>query len=142
MDLYAAFAVDTKREDEGRWVVMGGTAEKPARMLIASLSGQAYQRLMASQYKSYKTILEREDAEAEAKLVEMVDHAIATCTLLKSENLEVKGVELAASYDNIRKVLKMPELRPLRDRILKEANDASAYKLQLDAEDSKNSKPA
>jgi hypothetical protein len=138
MDLYAAFAVDTKLEAEGRWVTFGGTEEKPARALIASFSTPAYQRLMTAQTKSYEATLARNDDAAQKQSAANVDHAIATCILLKTENMLVKGVELASDYAHVRKVLAMPEMRELRTRIIEEAAKTQAYRLEQNEGDAKN----
>lgn len=139
MDIFAAFATDPKLEEEGRWVRIGGTDDKPSRLLIARTGTKRYQRVMAQQYEANKTLLESKDTEAaNAKFVEMTRHALANCVLLGWENVEYKG-NASYSYENAHAMLGH---RDFRELVEKEANKFDSYKIEQMEADAKNSKPA
>lgn len=139
MDIFKAFATNPKLEEEGRWVRIGGTDDKPSRLLIARTGTKRYQRVMAQQYEAHKALLESKDTEAaNAKVQEMFRHALANCVLLDWENVEYKG-NATYSYDNAHAMLGH---RDFRELVEKEANKFESYKLEQLEVDAKNSKPA
>jgi hypothetical protein len=139
MDIFAAFATDPKLEEEGRWVRIGGTDEKPAEILVARTGTKRYSRVMTQQYEANKTLLESKDTQAaNDKVDEMVAHALASCVLLGWKNIEYKG-DAIYSYTNARAMLSH---RDFREMVTKEADKFQAYKVEQDAVDAKNSKPA
>lgn len=137
MDLFAAFATDPKLEEEGRWVRIGGTDEKPTEILVARTGTRRYKRVMAQQYESHKTLLEGKDkVAANDKVDQMVRHALASCVLLGWKNVEYKGNgALPYSYENAHMLLGH---RDFQDVVTKEADNFQAYKVEQDEADAKN----
>ena len=139
MDIFAAFATDPKLEEEGRWVRIGGTDEAPCEILVARTGTKRYNRVMAQQYEANKTVLESKDTEAaNAKVDDMVVHALASCVLLGWKNIDYKG-DKSYSYTNARAMLSH---RDFRELVTKEADKFQAYKVEQAEADAKNSKPA
>lgn len=139
MDIFKAFATDPKLEEEGRWVRIGGTDAKPAEILVARTGTKRYNRVMAQQYEANKTLLDSKDTVASnAKVEEMVQHALASCVLLGWKNIAYKGDE-TYSYANAHAMLSH---RDFRELVTKEADKFQAYKIEQLEEDAKNSKPA
>lgn len=135
MDIFSAFATDPKLENEGRWVRIGGTDEKPAELLIARAGNKKYNRVISQMFEANKTIIEGKDVEAgEAKAQDIQQHALASCNLLGWKNVEYKG-KAAYSYENARAMLAH---RDFRELVQKEADKFQAYKLEQDAADAKN----
>ena len=139
MDIFKQYATDPKLEQEGRWVRIGGTDEAPARLLIARTGTKRYQRVMAQQYEANKTLMESKDTTAaNAKVEEMIQHALANCVLLGWENIDYKG-DASYSYDNAYAML---GLRDFRELVMKEADNFKAYKIDQEEDDAKNLTPA
>ena len=141
MNIFKAFATDPKLEEEGRWVAIGGTDEAPTEILVARTGTRRYNAVMAQQYEANRTILDSKDtAASNAKVEQMVQHALASCVLLGWKHVEGEdGLPLAYSYANAHKLLGM---RDFREIVTKEADKFQMYKRdQLEA-DAKNSKPA
>lgn len=139
MDIFKQFATDPKLEEEGRWVRIGGTDDKPSELLVARTGTKRHTRVMAQQFEANKTLMESKDTEAaNAKFLEMGRHALASCILLDWKNVEYKG-DSKYNYDN---AFAMLGHRDFRELVEKEANKFEAYKLEQLADDAKNSKPA
>jgi hypothetical protein len=135
MDIFAAFATDPKLEEEGRWVRIGGTDEKPAEILVARTGTKRYNRVMAQQYEANKTLLDSKDTEAaNAKVDDMIQHALASCVLLGWKNIEYKG-DAKYSYASARAMLAH---RDFRELVTKEADKFQAYKIEQIEADAKN----
>lgn len=139
MDIFKQYATDPKLEQDGRWVRIGGTDEAPSRLLLARTGTKRYQRVIAQQYEANKTLMESKDTiAANAKVEEMIQHALANCVLLGWENVEYKG-NSTYSYENAHAML---ALRDFRELVMKEADNFKAYKLDQEEDDAKNLKPA
>ena len=141
MNLFKAFTTDPKLEEEGRWVTIGGTDEAPTELLLARTGTRRYNAVMAQQYEAHRTLLDSKDTvAANAKVEQMVQHALAACVLLGWKNVEDdNGDPLAYSYDNAKRLLAM---RDFREIVTKEADKFQMYKKEQMEIDAKNLKPA
>lgn len=135
MDIFKQYATDPKLEQEGRWVTIGGTDEKPARILVARSGTVRYNAVMSQQYEANKTLMESKDTvAANAKLAEMVQFALANSVLLGWENIDYKG-ETGYSFKTAHLMLAH---RDFREMVQKEADKFQEYKIKSVEEDSKN----
>lgn len=135
MDIFKAFATDPNLEEKGRWVRIGGTDEAPSEILVARTGTRRYNAVMAQQYEANRTLLDSKDTQAaNAKVEEMVQHALASCVLLGWKNVEYKG-DTAYSYDNAHAMLGH---RDFRELVTKEADKFQMYKIEQLEADAKN----
>lgn len=136
MDIFAAFATDPKLEEEGRWVRIGGTEDKPTEILVARSGNDRYNRIMAQQYETYQHELNSKDkAATEARARDMLEHCMASAVLLGWKNVEFQGAPMEYSYANSRKLLAVKDFRAL---VAKEAEKFEAYKAVQLEDDAKN----
>ena len=141
MNIFEAFATDAKLEQEGRWVRIGGTDDKPSEILVARTGTHQYNAIMSQQYEANRTMLDSKDTvAANLKVEQMIQHAVATCVLLGWKNLEdAEGRPLEYTYKNARALLAM---RDFRELVTAEAAKFQMYKAAQMEADGKNSKPA
>lgn len=134
IDLFAAFATDSKAEKEGTYTRLPRCGD--TEFLIARIPNPAYKRLLSSLYKKHRAVLESKGDEAENKSNEIMAEVLAKTVLLgwKGE-MNIKGVMTPYSE---KAALVMLGLSDFRDLVTEAASDFSTFLADKDAEDAGN----
>lgn len=138
MDFFSAYAVDPKAEQEGRDFDWGGGV----KLKIARAHNPAYSRLLASQYETYKHVLDQKDtvedqAAAEACSNKIMAYVMARSLLLGwTGPVTYKGQPLPYSVANAEMLLAMKDFQ---NEVAKKAADFRNFRFEVEAADEKNS---
>lgn len=138
MDFFSAYATDSKAEQEGREFDWGGGV----KLKIARAHNPQYSRLLASQYETYKHILDQKDtaedqAAAEACSSRIMAYVMARSVLLGwTGPVTYKGQPLPYSVANAEMLL---SLKDFQSEVNRKANDFRNYRFEQEAADEKNS---
>lgn len=130
MDIFAAYATDESKEQNGAWFEIGD-----ARFLIARSNNRNYARALGKAVEQNQKVLDQKNDEADALSDRIMTNVLAETILLGWEGVKFKGKPLAYSIDNAKKVL---AIRDFRVEIMKRADEFDAYRLEKDAEAEKN----
>lgn len=129
-DLFDAFATNEKLEVEGRWVDYGDMS-----FLIARAGNKQYARLFTKLYDKNRAALQSKGDAAEAVAEKLLIDTMSKTVLLDWKNVKFQKAELPYSEENAKKMLAMTQFRLW---VLKQSEDAEAYKAVQAQEDEKN----
>lgn len=134
IDIFSAFATDTKAEQEGVITPLPGCGN--TKWKIARANNKHYGKLLSMLYKRNRAALEAKGDEAEALSNKIMAEVYAK-TILLSWDKEVKfqGEMLTHSVENAMKLLMLPEFRAMVATVAEDMNNFKAVK---DEEDAKN----
>jgi hypothetical protein len=98
MDIFAAFATDSTKEEDGVWIKIGAALNPQApeaeriypRLRIGRSGNKKHGRIVSKQYEANKSILDAKDETAEAVGERITVDAMAKAVLLGWENLEFR----------------------------------------------------
>lgn len=132
MDVFAEYATDETKEEQGVWHPVGADGTE---LLIARSGNRKYSRLLAQAMDKHGRALDLKN-EASDKLSEtiMVD-VLAESVLLGFKNVSYKKSPMSYSVVNARTLLGHKDFRQLVTRL---SNDMEAYKVAVEAEAEKN----
>lgn len=109
MDIFANFATNTKSEEEGVWVTLGGTS----KILVARAGNKKYGRMLNAQVEKNQAALDLKTDEADELSDSIMVDVFANSILLGWENLSYQGEPLDYSVDNAKKLLAIKDFRVL-----------------------------
>jgi hypothetical protein len=138
MDFHALYATDPKAEQEGREFDWGGGV----KLKIARAHNPTYSRLLASQYETYKHVLEQKATEEDQAAAEACSNKIMAYVMARSLLLgwtgpvTYKGQPLPYSVANAEMLL---SLKDFQNEVNRKANDFRNYRYETEAADEKNS---
>lgn len=128
MDIYAAFATDETKENEGAWFdVPGGDA----RVRVARSNNPTYSKALVKAYEKYTKASKANGDAIEKQQEEEYIKLIARHILTDWTNVKFKGKALPYSVENAEKLLK---IRDFRIFVQKCADDFDAYRVEIEEE--------
>lgn len=157
MDIFASFATDPSKEEEGVWINIGPclnpkapeAEQKYPRIKVGRNGNKRHGRIVSKQYEAHKSVLEGKDDAAEATGEKISVDAMAKSILLGWENLKFKDPTLKEGekyrsitlmdgwdYDTAVMMLKVKDFRNL---VHKHADNFENFKVIAEEVDAKNS---
>ena len=134
IDLFAAFATDTKAEEVGISTTVPGAGD--TEFLVARAGNSEYTRKLQRLVKQNRTLLDSKGKQAEAKSDEILIDVMATTILLGWKGtINYRGEALAYSLENAKKLLALKEFRAAVSKV---ADDFETFRAVKEEEDSKN----
>ena len=130
MDIFATYATDESKEEDGTWMELGDS-----KFLVARAGNSKYAKFFNSAYKKNKRILDRGDDAADELAKNLYIDATAQTILLGWENVSYQGKVMTYSVENAKTLLRVKEFY---NEISRMANDLSAFKVEQDQETEKN----
>lgn len=135
-DIFAAYAVDPKAEQEGRWFPLG-----TGRVLVARAGNPAYNRMINARYEQFKHELDKKDTPEQVEAAKrrsnlIMAEVMATTVLLGFEDFGYKGQPVAYSRDLAQTMLQHEEFQKA---IAALAADYRNYRFETEEADAKNS---
>lgn len=109
MDIFASFGTDSKLEEEGTWVSLGGNA----KILVGRAGNKKYGRLLSTLVEKNQTLLDTKTDEADEVSDAIMIDVMANSILLGWEGLSFKGEVLPYSVDNAKTLLAVKDFRVL-----------------------------
>lgn len=134
LDVFKKYAVNLDAEVDGVWRHLHG-----ADFLIARSGNKNFNKALTEAYEKNREALEAGGDKADELAEQVMLGVMADTVILDWKNVGLKGKELPYSRENVIKLLSMPELRDFRIEIMNLAEDAEAYRLKEEAEQTKNS---
>lgn len=132
VDMFADFAINTVKEQDGVWVMYRGDVE----FLIARNGNRKYRKLFTNAVEKNKRALDSKGDAAEAKAEELLIDVMAKTILLNWRgSLAIQGTVTEYSEAAAKKLLAMPMFR---EWVNDQANDIAAYKAVQENEDAGN----
>lgn len=108
MDIFAAFATDETKENEGAWFdVPGGDA----RIKVARSSNPVYSKAVVKAFEKYTKAPKSNKAAIEAQQEAEYIRLMARYLLTDWENVKYKGESLPYSVENAEMLLKLRDFR-------------------------------
>jgi len=134
LDVFKKFAVDVTAETEGTWVDF-----YDAKVKIARMGNKHFSKELAKAFDENRAVLDKGDEQAD-QLAETLLLGVFADTLIKDwKGIGYKGKEVKYSREAVIDLLGKPEMRELREEILKLAEDAEHFRLKVEAAQEKNS---
>lgn len=131
IDLFAAFAVDTKAEREGVETLVPGCGN--TKFIIARADNVKYSAALAKAVRRNKPLIDSGGEAGRAKLEEIFSDVMSKHLLLGwVGQVKFKGKMLSYSQDNARLLL---SLRDFRDAVLTVASTMETFLVAKDEED-------
>ncbi len=133
MDLFSTFATDEQLEIEGRWVPFDNNTS----FKIARAYNKHFNRLFQRMYNANKVAIQAKGDKAEELADNIMCEVMAKTVLLDWQGpVKIKGEDLGSySVEGAKKALK---LKGFREWVQSHADDAAAFKIEQEGEDSKN----
>lgn len=134
IDIFNAFAVDTKQEEEGTYTQLPKCGD--TEFLIARSGNQRFARLIQAMVKANKPVLDSKGPASNKKSDEILVAVMAKTILLgwKGE-VAYKGKNYAYSTEAATMLLEHSDFRAAVNTV---AEDMETFKIVKDAEDEKN----
>lgn len=107
MDIFNSYATDTKREEEGSWVDLGGGA----KLLIARAGNKKYSRLLSTLVEKNKIALDQKTDAADELSDDIMVEVFSKSILLGWQGLSFKGEPITYSVENAAKLLALKDFR-------------------------------
>jgi hypothetical protein len=107
VDIFASFATDDDLEKNGARVDLG----QGASIRVARANSRAYSKLLAKLVDQHKSVLDKDDAAADAKSDEIMVEVMAQTLLKGWDGLKYKGKVLPYSLENARLILAHKDFR-------------------------------
>jgi hypothetical protein len=126
MDIFAAFATDSKLENEGKWFPLS----KTARVLVARSGNEKYTEMLRAKLKEAQ-LDGMPEKEANAVAEELVIDVLATTVLLKWEGLTYQGKPAPVSVEMAKVFL---TVKDFRKKISGFADNFDAFRVQEEVE--------
>lgn len=130
MDIFAAFATDVTKENEGVWVEVGDS-----EFLIARSGNQEYSKKISREFERHRKLLERKDDAADALSEKIMVDVLSETILLGWKNVQFKGEELPYNAANAKMLL---GIKDFRSQVIKLADDFNSYKVDQEESEVKN----
>lgn len=134
MDIFNNYTSDPVKERNGVEIQIG----QDAFVTIARAGGKAYSRLLTKLWGDSKYVLDRKDAEAEARSDEILIEVMAKTVLLGWRGIKYKGDVLPYSEENAKLLLAIPDFRTQISRF---SEDFSRFQLAVEVADEANLLP-
>ena len=135
IDLFAAFATDETKEQDGTLTQLPGCGDTQFR--IAREGNKAYAKMLQKAYKANRAVLDSKGDAAEAKSDQIMVDVLASTILLGWEGkVRYQGKDLEYSKDNARMLLKH---KGFQAKVLEVAGSIETFKVVTDEEKKKNS---
>ena len=131
LDIFAQFATDETKEEDGIWVDIGDDSE----ILVARAGNKKYGKMISKEYEKHKKLLDLKNEASEKKSEEVMIDVLAKTILLGWKNIMFKGEELPYSLDNAKMLLAVKDFRKL---VAQYADDTEQYKVAVQEEVAKN----
>lgn len=134
IDIFNAFAVDTKQEEEGAYTQLPKCGD--TEFLIARSGNQKFARLIQAMVKANKAVLDSKGPASNKKSDEILVSVMSKTILLgwKGE-VAYKGKSYAYSTEAAAMLLEHSDFRAAVNTV---AEDMETFKIVKDAEDEKN----
>lgn len=134
LDLFDAFATDTKAEQEGIWTPIPGAGKR--KFKVARVGSVAYGKLLQRLYKANRAVLDSDTPAAKTKSDAIMAEVYASTVLLGWEgNIMFKGVATPYSKEAAMALLMLPEFRI---KVQAVAEDYNTFLAKKEEEDAKN----
>lgn len=130
MDIFAAYATDETKEQEGSWVEIGDS-----EFLVARSGNRKYSRMLGRLVEKNQKALDMRDEAADKLSDRLMVEVLAATILLGWENVSFQGKVLEYNKANAEKLL---AIKDFRREIMKRADDFDAFKVVAEAENEKN----
>lgn len=130
MDIFATYAADETKEQDGVWHDIGDSS-----FLIARSGNAKYSKHLSRAYEKNQKALERKDDGADKLAEKLLTETLAHTVLLGWKNVTFKGEQLEYSIENAAMLL---SIKDFRKQIVGLAEDFSHYKAVQEAETEKN----
>jgi len=130
MDIFATYATDESKEENGVWMELGD-----AKLLIARSGNPKYTKIFEAAYKKNKRLLDRADEAADELAKKLFIDATARSVLLGWENVSFQGQPMTYSVENAKILLGHKDFY---NEVTKMSQDLTAYKMVQDEDVEKN----
>jgi hypothetical protein len=131
-DVFAEFATDEKKENDGVWVDIG----KGARLLVARAGNRKYSRLLTAAIEKHQRALDLKDEAADKLSDQITIDVAAEAILLGWEKLSFKGQDMGAySVTAAKQLLAVKDFRHYVSRL---SNDFDRFRVAQEAALGKN----
>lgn len=156
MDIFAAFATDSTKEEDGVWVNIGAAInprapaaeQKFPRLRIGRSGNKKHGRIVSKQYEAHKATLDGKDEAAEAVGQRITVDAMAKAILLGWENLEFRDpalkedepyrkIKLVDGWDYDTAVM-MLSVKDFRALVQKHSDNFELFRVSMEEVDAKN----
>lgn len=107
MDIFKSFATDSKLEQEGTWIPLGGKA----RILVARAGNKKYGRLLSAAVEKNQIALDLKTDESDELSDKIMIDVLANSILLGWEELSFDGEAMPYSIENAVKMLGVKDFR-------------------------------
>lgn len=130
MDIFATYATDESKENDGAWFEIGD-----AEFLIARAGNRKYVKALTREIEKHQKPLDRKDEAADKLSDKIMVDVLAETILLDWRGVERGGKDFPYSKDNAKAAL---ALKDFRREVVKCADDFAAYRAEQEAETEKN----
>jgi hypothetical protein len=131
-DVFAAYATDEKKENEGVEVVLGPEAS----ITVARMNNPKFNQMITAEFEKHQAALEALPEDQRAKLdAEIMNKVLAETILLGFKGLGWQGKPLKYSKES---ALKLLSLKDFKVRVLAEANKLDNFRAVWEEAGAKN----
>lgn len=129
-DIFATYATDEAKEEQGVWHPEGS-----GRILVARDGNRKYARALTAAVEKNQQLLDTKDEAAEKLSDEIMAEVMAKTILLGVEDLGIKGQPVENTVDGRKQLLAIKDFRLKVQRLSK---NFDSYRVKQEDEEAKN----
>jgi hypothetical protein len=131
-DVFAAYATDDKKENEGVEIPLGGGAS----MTVARMPNEKYSKILVERHEANQEMMRGLPKEQADKLDrDTFITILADTVLLDFKGISFKGKALKYTRDN---AIKLLQIKDFRVKVITEAQNLDNFRVKLDGDDAGN----